>query len=59
VAHRLALEVERLRAEGISTRAGLARSLSARGVPPPAGRGAWTHTTVARVLERAQPYRSG
>ncbi|WP_426954210.1 recombinase family protein [Muricoccus radiodurans] len=51
-AHRLTLEIERLRAKGIGGMAALARSLNERGVPTPAGRGAWTHTTVARVLER-------
>jgi DNA invertase Pin-like site-specific DNA recombinase len=52
-AHRLALEVERLRAEGITGQAAMARALNERGVPVPSGRGAWTHTTVARVLARA------
>ena len=52
-AHRLALEVERLRGEGIGTLQGLARALTGRGVPTPSGTGAWTHTTVARVLARA------
>ena len=52
-AHRLALEVERLRWEGVGTLQGLARALSGRGVPAPSGAGVWTHTTVARVLARA------
>ena len=47
--HRLALEVEAVRAEGVTGRAALARTLNERGVLPPAGRGTWTHTTVARV----------
>ncbi|WP_426960159.1 recombinase-like helix-turn-helix domain-containing protein [Muricoccus radiodurans] len=51
-AHRLALEIERLRTEGIVGQAALARALNVRGVPTPAGRGAWTHTTVARVMGR-------
>ena len=51
-AHRLALEVEALRAEGISTHLGLARALTKRGVPTPRGGVVWTHTTVARVIER-------
>jgi hypothetical protein len=51
-AHRLALEVKVLRAEGITTHQGLARALTERGVPTPRGSSAWTHTTVARVLER-------
>ena len=51
-AHRLALELERLRAEGIVTYAELARALTKRGVSTPRGGTVWTHTTVARVLER-------
>jgi DNA invertase Pin-like site-specific DNA recombinase len=53
-AHRLALEVERLRREGVGTLRGLARALTERGVPTPGGGGTWTHTTVARVLARAE-----
>ena len=53
-AHRLWLEVERLRDEGVSTMVGLARSLTERGVPTPqAGRG-WTHTTMARLMARVR-----
>ncbi|WP_426954162.1 recombinase family protein [Muricoccus radiodurans] len=52
-AHRLVLEVDRLREDGITGQAALARALNDRGVLPPAGRGAWTHTTVARVLCRS------
>ncbi|GGC71630.1 hypothetical protein GCM10011504_56610 [Siccirubricoccus deserti] len=52
-AHRLALEVQRLQTEGIMGKAAMARVLNERGVPVPSGRGAWTHTTVARVLARA------
>jgi DNA invertase Pin-like site-specific DNA recombinase len=51
-AHRLVLEVERLRAEGVLGRAAIARGLTRRGVPTPSGASAWTHTTVARVLAR-------
>ena len=51
-AHRLALEVDQLRAGGVAGQAALARALNERGIAPPAGRGAWTHTTVARVLQR-------
>ena len=51
-AHRLALEVEAVRAGGVTGQAALARALNRRGVLPPAGRGTWTHTTVARLLER-------
>jgi DNA invertase Pin-like site-specific DNA recombinase len=50
-AHRLALEVERLRGVGVISLQSLARALTARGVPAPR-RGGWTHTTVARVLAR-------
>ena len=52
VAHRLALEVEALRDEGISTHTGLAQALMKRGVATPRGGAVWTHTTVARVLAR-------
>lgn len=52
-AYRLALEVERLRAEGVTGQAAIARALNERGVPTPRGSGAGTHTTVARVLARA------
>jgi hypothetical protein len=54
-AHRLALEVEALRAEGITTHQGLARALTERGVATPRGGATWTHTTVARVIERLGP----
>ena len=52
-AHRLALEVERLRAKGVTGQAAIARALTERGVPTPRGGTAWTHTTVARVLARS------
>ncbi|WP_431266843.1 recombinase family protein [Dankookia sp. P2] len=52
-AHRLALEVERLRTDGVTSQAAIARVLNERGVPVPSGHGAWTHTTVARVVARA------
>jgi DNA invertase Pin-like site-specific DNA recombinase len=51
--HRLALEVERLRGEGVTGQAAMARALNERGVPVPSGHGGWTHTTVARVMARA------
>ncbi|WP_408639661.1 recombinase family protein [Roseomonas populi] len=51
-AHRLALELDDLRANGIATHQGLARALMARGVPTPRGSATWTHTTVARLLAR-------
>ena len=52
-AHRLTLEVVALRADGVASQAALARALNERGVPTPAGFGAWTHTAVARVMARA------
>ena len=51
-AYRLALELATLRSDGVNTNAGLARALTERGVPTPRGGVAWTHTTVARVVER-------
>jgi len=51
-AHRLSLEIETLRQEGVTTLQGLARRLTERGVPTPRGGNVWTHTTVARVLGR-------
>ena len=51
-AHRLLLEVEVLRREGVTTHAGLAQMLTQRDVPTPRGSRVWTHTTVARVLQR-------
>jgi DNA invertase Pin-like site-specific DNA recombinase len=56
-AHRLALEVERLAAEGVTGQAAIAKVLNERGVPAPSGRGAWTHTTVARVMARVSSVR--
>ena len=53
-AHRLALEIERLRAEGVVTHAALARTLTGIRMPTPRGGALWTHTTVARVLARLQ-----
>jgi DNA invertase Pin-like site-specific DNA recombinase len=52
-AHRLLLDLEALRAEGNTSHAALARAMADRGVPTPGGSGAWTHTTVARLLTRA------
>jgi hypothetical protein len=54
-AHRLMLEVEKLRAEGVEGHAEIARLLTARGVPTPLGSCEWTHTTVARVLAHTRP----
>ncbi len=52
-AHRLGLQIERLRTEGVTGQAAIARALTERGVPTPRGGGTWTHTTVARVLARS------
>ena len=52
IAHRLSLEIEALRHEGVATLVGLARCLTERGVRTPRGGAVWTHTTVARVLGR-------
>ena len=51
-AHRLGLELNRHRVEGVVGYAALARALNARAVPTPRGAGRWTHTTVARVVRR-------
>ena len=51
-AHRLWFEIERLKAEGVSTLVGLARALTERGVLSPRGSTTWTHTTVARLMAR-------
>ncbi|MBR0648726.1 recombinase family protein [Roseomonas terrae] len=51
-AHRLGLELDRLRAEGVEGHAALARALNDRGVPTASDRGRWTHTSVARLLAR-------
>jgi len=52
-AHRLMLEIEHLRAAGVTTLKGLARGLTERGMPTPRAGAAWTHTTVARLMARA------
>ena len=52
-AHRLSLEMERLRAMGAMSQAALARALYQQGVPTVTGKGVWTHTAVARVAVRA------
>jgi hypothetical protein len=49
-AHRILLEIEALRDQGVLSHAGLARGLAQRGIATPRGSAAWTHTTVARVL---------
>jgi len=54
VAHRLALEIAALQADGITSHAGLALALTERGVATPRGSSVWTHTTVARVISRVE-----
>jgi DNA invertase Pin-like site-specific DNA recombinase len=51
-AHRLLLEVERLRHTGTTSMRGLARALTERGILTPLGSRIWTHTTVRRLLAR-------
>ena len=51
-AHRLHLDLERLRTDRATSNAALARALNQHAVPTPTGAGAWTHTSVARVLAR-------
>jgi len=51
-AHRLVLEIERLRTEGIEGYAALGRALNARRVATPGRTGTWTHATVSRVMQR-------
>jgi DNA invertase Pin-like site-specific DNA recombinase len=50
-AHRLLIEVKALRNAGHGSNRRVAHELNERGVPTPNG-GIWTHTTVARLLER-------
>ena len=52
----LRLIIAEVRAAGVTTLAGIARALAARGVPTPSGRDAWSPATVLR-LERAAPAR--
>ena len=54
-AHRVRIEIDRLRRGGVTTLVGMARELTALGVPTPRRRCTWTHTTVARVIGRAKP----
>ena len=56
-AHRLELEIEHLRAEGVVGHAALARALTERNVPTPRRSPVWTHTTVARTLQRIRARR--
>jgi DNA invertase Pin-like site-specific DNA recombinase len=56
-AHRLLLEVERLRGLGVVSMQGLARGLTTLGISTPRGSAVWTHTTVGRLLTRTSPQR--
>ena len=51
-AHRLLLDIDDLKREGVTGQAALARALTERRVPTPTGSAVWTHTTVARLLNR-------
>ena len=53
-AHRVLIEIERLRRSGTTTLIGLARELTALGISTPGQGSAWTHTTVTRLIGRAQ-----
>jgi DNA invertase Pin-like site-specific DNA recombinase len=55
-AHRLLLEVDRLREGGTTSMQGLARGLTEREVPTPRGSMIWTHTTVSRLLTRTDTH---
>jgi DNA invertase Pin-like site-specific DNA recombinase len=52
-AHRLAIELDLLRASGTTSHAALARELTERRVATPRGGQRWTHTTVSRIIARA------
>ena len=50
----LAPVIAELKAEGVTSLNGLAKALTARGIPTARGGGRWTPTGVARVLEAEQ-----
>ncbi|MDB5413840.1 MAG: resolvase [Rubritepida sp.] len=54
-AHRPALEVIRLRDDGVERLGAIARALNVWQIGTPGGRRIWTHTTVCRALARAAP----
>nr|WP_314073587.1 recombinase family protein [uncultured Roseococcus sp.] len=54
-AFRLLPVVEGIKAEGASSLRDIAAGLAAKGIPTPAGKGAWTATAVRRLLARAAP----
>jgi DNA invertase Pin-like site-specific DNA recombinase len=44
-----------VRAAGVATLSGIAKALTARGVPTPSGRGAWSPATVMRLDRQCRP----
>jgi DNA invertase Pin-like site-specific DNA recombinase len=46
--------IAEVRAAGVATLSGIAKALTARGVPTPSGRGAWSPATVLRLDRRVQ-----
>ena len=48
------LVIAEVRAAGVATLSGIAKALTARGVPTPSGRGAWSSATVMRLDRRVQ-----
>jgi DNA invertase Pin-like site-specific DNA recombinase len=46
--------IAEVRAAGVATLSGIAKALTARGVPTPSGRGAWSPATVMRLDRREQ-----
>jgi DNA invertase Pin-like site-specific DNA recombinase len=46
--------IAEVRAAGIATLSGIAKALTARGVPTPSGRGAWSPATVMRLDRRVE-----
>jgi DNA invertase Pin-like site-specific DNA recombinase len=50
----LAPVVAEVKAAGCRTLAGIAGALTARGVPPPSGRGPWHRSAVHRLLRRLE-----
>jgi hypothetical protein len=46
--------IAEVRAAGVVTLSGIAKALTARGVPTPSGRGAWSPAAVMRLDRRVQ-----
>ena len=46
--------IAEVRAAGVATLSGIAKALTARGVPTPSGRGAWSPATVMRLDRRVE-----